>query len=286
MRSKTIRESCSIPLHLARNSHGRVVNSKPVFGATFVKFLNFLVAFFLISGMRGQNSFHDKVIFVTGGSFNKVFVRYLASLTGKEIPKICYVPTASADNPAAMVNWYQTCEDLPIKPYVLRTFINSSPVQQTFDDFLMGMDAIVVGGGNTLNMIAIWKAQGIDTVLKKAYEKGIILAGGSAGSLCWFDGGYSDSRPKKLSIVSGLGLLPYSHCPHFHSEPERKPLYYQAVISGKLGSGYACDDMAAILFINGKMKKSVALDAESHCYFISQINGQIKEEKIESEIIR
>ena len=96
------------------------------------------------------------------------------------------------------------------------------------------MDAIIVGGGNTLNMLGIWKAQGIDTVLRKTYERGIVLAGGIAGSLCWFTGGYSDSRPMQLTIINGLAFLNFSHCPHYHSEPARKPLYWQAILDGKL----------------------------------------------------
>jgi len=130
---------------------------------------------------------------------------------------------------------------LPLRPYVLRTFINSSPDQKTFEEQILNYDAIIFGGGNTLNMLAIWKAQGIDTVLRKAYDEGIVLAGGSAGSLCWFTGGYSDSRPKQLSIVYGLGFLNFSHCPHYHSEPDKKPLYQQAILEGKLKEGYACE---------------------------------------------
>jgi dipeptidase E len=228
----------------------------------------------------------DKIILVSGSMSNdKEFIQYVAGLTKKANPKICFVPTASADNPYAIVHWYAQCAELPVHPYVLRTFINASPDQQTFEETIMGMDAIIVAGGSTLNMIAIWKAQGIDTVLKKAYDKGIILAGGSAGSLCWFMGGYSDSRPKQLSIVNGLGFLNFSHCPHYHSEPTRKPMYFQAILDGKLKGGYACDDLAALLFVNGQVKKSLSLNKENNNYFISVENGKIKEELLPAEMI-
>ena len=147
------------------------------------------------------------------------------------------------------------------------------------------MDAIIVGGGSTLNMLGIWKAQGIDTVLRKAYDKGIVLAGGSAGSLCWFTGGYSDSRPKQLTIVYGLNFLNYSHCPHYHSEAARKPLYWQALLDGKLKEGYACDDSSALVFVNGLVKKSITFAKENNNYFISVVNGEIKEEILPSEFI-
>ena len=228
----------------------------------------------------------DKTIFVTGGSFGRQYIQYLASLTNKPNPKICFVPTASADNAQGIANWYASCEDLPVKPYVLRTFINSSPNQKSFEEMIMSMDAIIVGGGNTLNMIAIWKAQGIDTVLKKAYDKGIIMSGGSAGSLCWFAGGSTDSRPKQLTLVECLGFLNYSHSPHYHAEPARRPLYHNSILSGSLKPGYACDDRAGLLFINGSMKKSVSLDLTNNNYFVSLVDGKIKEELLPAEILK
>ncbi len=91
---------------------------------------------------------------------------------------------------------------------------------------------------------------------------------------------------KELSILSGLAFLNFSHCPHYHSEPNRKPLYHKAILDGKLKEGYACDDMAGLLFINEKLKKSVSLNAENNNYFISVENGKIKEELLPSEIIK
>lgn len=247
-----------------------------------------LIFFFNSSQVYSQDSTKNinKTIFVTGGSFGKQYILYVASLTNKTNPKICFIPTASADNAGGIANWYATCEDLPVKPYVLRTFINSNPDQKTFEEIIMSMDAIIVGGGSTLNMMAIWKAQGIDTVLRKAYNKGIILSGGSAGSLCWFTGGSTDSRPKQLSLVECLGFLNYSHSPHYHAEPARRPLYHNYILSGTLKPGYACDDRAGLLFINGVMKRSVSLDANNNNYFVSLVDGKIKEELLPAEIIK
>jgi len=135
-------------------------------------------------------------------------------------------------------------------------------------------------------MMAIWKAQGIDTVLRKAYDKGIVMAGGSAGSLCWFTGGSTDSRPKALSLVECLGFIQTSHCPHYHSESTRRPLYQQAILTGKLAPGYACDDKAGILFENEKQVRSVAADETSHAYFVSVADGKIKEDVLPVELIK
>jgi len=225
-------------------------------------------------------------IFAYGGEVNKVFIRYVSSLTGKTNPKICFLPTAGADNPYEINYWYELCLDLPVKPSVQRLFVVSSPGQPGFDENLLQMDAIIVGGGNTLNMMGIWKAQGIDTILRKAYQKGIVLAGGSAGSLCWFKSGLSDSRPKALSVVDCLGFIEASHCPHFTSEPARKPLYERFILEKKVLPGYAIDDMAGVLFRDGKFVKALSLNNNNNVYYISVKDGKINEEKLATEIIK
>jgi len=165
-------------------------------------------------------------------------------------------------------------------------WINSTTQKKSFEEILLSMGAIIVGGGNTLNMLAIWKAQEIDLALKKAYDKGIVIAGGSAGSLCWFNAGTTDSRPKELTIVKGLGFLNFSHCPHYHSEENRRPLYHKNILEKKLSNGYACDDKSGILFLNGKASKSVSTDSESFSYYVYEKYGKIIEEKLIPEIIK
>ena len=246
------------------------------------------IAFILLAASIGvaQNLPPDKTIFVAGSGLNKIYISYVASLTNKPNPKICFVPTATGDNPATISAWYTSCEGLPLQPTVLRTFINSKTSLKSFEEIIMSMDAIIVGGGNTLNMMAIWKAQGIDVALRKAYDRGIILAGGSAGSLCWFTGGSTDSRPKELTIVEGLGILNYSHSPHYLLEAGRKPLYHELIKSGKLTAGYACDDFAGLLFVNGEVKKSVSQNEENKNYFVSLKDGKIIETVLPAEIIK
>lgn len=149
----------------------------------------------------------------------------------------------------------------------------------------MNMDAILVGGGNTLNMMAIWKAQGMDIALRKAYEKGVVLGGGSAGSLCWFEQGSTDSRPGKLSTVEGLGLIKSSHSPHYDGEGERKPLYWSRIKSGEYKSGYACDDKAGIYFENEQVREVVSLNEKSNAYFVSLSEGVVKETVLQKKIL-
>ncbi|TSE10633.1 MULTISPECIES: peptidase E [Aquimarina] len=246
-----------------------------------------IVLFFVYNITTGQDiSSSDKKLFVYGGQVNKEFIKYTAQLTGKKRPKVCFLPTATGDNERYMNFWYQLCSDLDIEPHVLKVWINSYRQKKSFEEILSSMDAIIVGGGNTLNMLAIWKAQKIDLALEKAYEKGIVLAGGSAGSLCWFNGGTTDSRPKELSIVKGLSFLNYSHCPHYNSEESRRPLYHDNILKGILSDGYACDDKSGILFVNGKAKSALSIDNESNSYYVYRKEGKIVEEKIDSEIIK
>jgi dipeptidase E len=227
----------------------------------------------------------DQVIFAFGGDINKVFIKYVASLTNLPRPKICYVPTASADNVYNRCYWYEACHDLPIEPHVLNSWVSSFDDIKSFDEILLDMDAIIVGGGNTLNMLAIWKAQGIDETLRKSLKKGIVLAGGSAGSICWFENGISDSRPKELSVVDGLSILKYSSCPHYSNGEKRKAVYHGMILDKTLDPGYGCDELSGILFKNGKYVKSVSLNEKNNSYYVSAIKGKIVEEKLVSEII-
>jgi dipeptidase E len=179
------------------------------------------------------------LVFGAGGS---AFLPYLKSLTGKSDPRICLLPTAIADNPTTINYWYERCHELGIQGFTQRMFISSYEQHNSFEEVLLSMDAILVTGGNTLNMLAIWKAHGIDIILKKAWEQGIILCGGSAGSLCWFEHGTTDSRPQKITRIDCLGFLPGSHCPHYDSEKTRRPLYHSYIRSKEFKPGYACDD--------------------------------------------
>ena len=228
----------------------------------------------------------DQYIFPYGGGQNQLFIKEIIKLTGMEKPKICYLPTASGDRESGIIRWYELVHDLSVEPYVQKVWISSYSQKYSFEEFLLSMDAIVVGGGNTLNMMAIWKAQGIDVVLKKALEKGIVLAGGSAGSLCWFENGTTDSRPIELTVVEGLGFLPFSHSPHYHSEEFRRPLYHKNIEQGIFKAGYAMDDYAGIIFKNGKPFKVVSTNEESNCYFVSMKDGKVVEEKLKAEIIK
>ena len=226
-----------------------------------------------------------KRILIYGAGAISQFLPYVKSLTGKDNPRMCLLPTPVADNPYTIINWYEQCNQLGIQGYAQRMFISSYEQRQSFEEVLLGMDAILVTGGNTLNAMAIWKAQGVDVILQKAWEQGIILSGGSAGSLCWFEHGTTDSRPKEITIVDGLGFLKGSHCPHYDSEKTRRPLYHSHIQSRRFKPGYACDDRAAILFHDQEVHKVVAMNEESNAYFVYLENDKVMEKKLEKELI-
>jgi dipeptidase E len=224
-------------------------------------------------------------ILIAGGIYNDVWIRYMAQLTGKPRPRICYLPTASADSPQGIINFYQNCETLDVAPFVQPSFISSYTTKQSFAEKLLSMDAIVCSGGNTLNQQVIWKAQGIDQVLRDAWDRGIVLGGASAGSLCWFEEGTTDSRPKELSIVQCLGLLKGSHCPHYDAEDQRRPYYMKLVGSGQIKPGYACYNQAGIYFEDNAVKRVVASHADAKVFYVSVVDGKVVEKELPTESI-
>src|SRR5689334_10371173 len=224
-------------------------------------------------------------ILIAGGGFNTAFIRYMATLTGKPRPRLCYLPTASADSQAGMIAWYQNCAPLNVEPHVQTSFIASTQQPKGWDEVFLSMDGIVCSGGNTLNQQAIWQAQGIDEVLRQAWDRGIVLGGASAGSLCWFEEGTTDSRPKELTTVQCLGFLKGSHSPHYDREPLRRPLYQKLISSGQMKPGYACDNDAGIYFEDNEVKRVVSTHPEAKVYYVSMVNGKINERVLEPEHI-
>lgn len=236
-----------------------------------------------IQAQKGSDK-QDETIFVWGGDINLKFVEYVSVLTAKENPKICYLPTASADHSDNIKYWENICKRLNLDTIILKVWVSSSEKNKSFEEIILNSDAVVVGGGNTLNMIAIWKAQGIDIILKKALKRGIILSGASAGSICWFENGVSDSRPVKLSIVDGLGFLPYSNCPHY-SQEDRLNLYHKMIKDGNIKPGFATDELAGVLFKNGKALDYVTQSDLHNSYFVNTKEGEINSKNLKSKIL-
>ncbi|KDO30683.1 hypothetical protein SPRG_04584 [Saprolegnia parasitica CBS 223.65] len=224
-------------------------------------------------------------ILISGGGFNSSYLKYVVALTGKARPRICFLPTAAGDNQDKIVQFYEDCAALNVEPHVQLSFLSSAKQARDWDEVLLSMDAIVCSSGNTVNQQAIWKAHGLDEILKQAWDKGIILCGSGAGALCWFEEGTTDSRPKRLSTVKCLGFLPGSHCPHYDSEPHRRPLYQKLISTGELKPGYACDDDAGIYFEDAEPIRAVTARADAKVYYVSMVAGQVQEQLLPTHSI-
>ena len=237
------------------------------------------------SGFAAARQTGARKILIAGGGFNTPFIRYMATLTGKPRPKLLFFPTASADSPSGIITWFRNCAPLNVEASAQESFIASSRQTRSWEEVLLSVDGIVCSGGNTLNQQAIWKAHGIDVILKQAWDRGIVLGGASAGSLCWFEEGTTDSRPKELSIVQCLGFLKGSHSPHYDAEKDRRPLYHKLIGSGQMKPGWACDNDAGIYFEDNEPKRFVATRDAAKVYYVGVEAGKVVEKPYQPERI-
>lgn len=228
-----------------------------------------------------------RILAIGGGTYGgaeRPLLKYLLTLTGKKDPVVYYLPTAAGDSPPGIVRWYEAMQDFECRPRHLRLFSDSKTLAN-FDARLLAADAIFVGGGNTMNMLTVWKAHGLDKILRQAYDRGIVLAGESAGMICWFDAGVTDSRAGQLTALDCLGFLKGSACPHYSLEKLRKPSYYRMLLAGELKDGVGCDDGAAILYENERLTKVVATTAQARAYRVRREETKVIEEPLAVEII-
>ena len=169
--------------------------------------------------------------------------RYLVQVTGKDHPHVCFAPTASGDDPAYVRRFLTAYGALGVRTSVLTLWQDAA----TAVDRLAEADLLFVGGGSTVNLMALWTAHGVLRVIRQRYAEGsLVLAGISAGAACWYSGCVTDSFGDLRPWHGGLGLVPGSFCPHLDGEPGRRPIYTDAVATGALPHGYAADDGAGV----------------------------------------
>ncbi len=214
-----------------------------------------------------------------------VFIDYASRLSGSSTPRICIVNTATGDDPASYLSTYGGLRAIPSRVSHLQLF----PMPNVADpaDLLLSQDVIFVGGGSVANALAVWRVHGLDAILAQAWAAGIILSGVSAGAICWFAGGTTDSfGPALRPFTAGLGLLPGSYCPHYDSEPGRRPLFQALVADGALDAGIACDDGAAAHFIDDSLAEIVADRPGAHGYLVERAgDGTATETVIKTRLL-
>jgi peptidase E len=174
-------------------------------------------------------------------------LEYVLSLAGTPRPRATYIGTAMGDDAAASLYWYDATRDLDVRASHLELF--AMPNVPDVRAHLLAQDLVYVGGGSTANLLAVWRAHGLDEILREAWQQGTVLAGTSAGSICWFEGGPTDSfGPALRPLTNGLAFLPASHAPHYDSEAQRRPLYQRLVRDGALPPGWAADETVGLVF--------------------------------------
>jgi dipeptidase E len=196
--------------------------------------------------------------------------RYLFAAAGVARPRVCLVPTATGDSPLMRERFAEIAEDLDVEPTVLELFDRTI---EDLDAFLDGIDVVYVSGGNTANLLAVWRVQGFDGALaRRAAGRDLVVGGASAGGMCWFEGGLTDSFGRETrALHDGLGWLSGTFCPHFHADP-RRGRYQKMVARGDLPPGWGIDDGAAIHVIDGELHRAIRA-ADDACAYRVDASG-------------
>ncbi|MEQ2528254.1 peptidase E [Robertmurraya yapensis] len=220
-----------------------------------------------------------QIIALGGGGFsmepeNTLLDSYILKLSNKERPKICFIPTASGDSEDYISRFYQFFEKMNCEPSHLSLFV---PPTRDLEGYILEKDIIYVGGGSTKNLVALWKEWGLDSILKKAWSQEIIIAGISAGAICWFEEGVTGSFGG-MDPIGALGFLKGSYCPHYDGEVDRRPAYRKLIEEKEIIPGYAVDDGAALHFIDDKLYQVVTSRPNAKAYRVFLEDGVIEEE--------
>ena len=213
-----------------------------------------------------------------GGGFsmepdNPALDHFVISLARRENPSVCFLATASGDAESYIDSFYSSFRKLPCRPTHVPLFTRT-PVLTAV---LLEQDVIYVGGGNTKSMLAVWREWDSPTLLHRAWESGTVLAGVSAGAICWFETGVTDSWGNGLHPLPGLGFLPGACCPHYDGESERRPALHHLIAEGTITSALALDDGAAAHFVNGTLANVVSSRPQARAYRVERVNMQTVE---------
>jgi dipeptidase E len=224
-----------------------------------------------------------------GGGFtmepgNPALDDYVRSLAPAREPRICLLPTAGGDSEDQIIRFHAAFDDELCEPSHVSLFrLGDRPVP--LREHLLAQDIVYVGGGSMVNLLALWRAHAVDEILREAWQAGIVLAGLSAGSMCWFEWGVTRSigRP---ALARGLGFLPGSNSVHYDSQPERRRCYLDAVARGAAPPGWGVDDGAGLLFRGTRLAEVVASRPGARAYRVHARDGEAVEEAVEPRLLK
>jgi dipeptidase E len=227
-----------------------------------------------------------QIIPIGGGGFyrdseNLELEKYIIGQSGAERPRVAFVPTASGEPDHYVASFYAAFLKLGCQPSVL-TFFKRTPELRSF---LLNQDVIYVGGGNTKSLLAVWRDWGVTEILREAWEAGIVLTGVSAGAICWFEQGVTDSFSDGLRPLDCLGFLPGSCCPHYDGEPQRRPSYHRLLASGEISAGVAVEDWTGVHFKDSEIHKVIASKHGARAYSMRAVYGSVQEVALASEFL-
>ena len=217
------------------------------------------------------------IVAIGGGGFgrstgNCKIEKYIISLSKTSKPNICFIPTASGDANGYKVNFYSVFTRLGCNPSHIDFFKRTVDLE----NHIGNQDIIYVGGGNTKSMLAIWKDWNLDKILKNAYEKGVIMSGVSAGAICWFEEGITDSWIDDLAVMDCMHFVQGACCPHYDEEPARKPYVQKLLKGGAIKNCYVLEGSSALHVRNGRPFKSVSFGENKKSYLLSINQGEYK----------
>jgi peptidase E len=216
-----------------------------------------------------------------GGGFSDVerspIDEFVLDLTGTGRPKVCFLATATGDDARYIVRFYERLSPRAATSH-LSLFATPLPDVRAR---LLDQDVVYVGGGSTASMLAVWRAHHVDLVLRELWQRGTVLCGVSAGGMCWFEGGVTDSvGPELGALTDGLGLLAGSFCPHLDSEPRRRGVFHGLVAEGVLPGGYALDDGVALRFAGSELTEVVSERPGAAAFRVEPVEGRVVETPI------
>lgn len=232
------------------------------------------------------------IVVMGGGGFsmepdNPLLDDYVLSLSRRKPARVCFLPTAGADSPAYVARFYRSLSArcIPTDLTLIDSALPRRPsTTAELEAFVREQDVLYVGGGNTVHLLALWRAHGLDRLLRDAWLGGAVLCGVSAGMNCWFEGSITDGFGGLAPLSDGLGLLEGSACPHYDGEPTRRPAFHRAVASG-FPPGYAADDGAALHFAGRELTAVVASRPSARGYRVALRDGQVVEEELATRFL-